>query len=62
MLDYHVNDATLWVAVLRALATFGRYRDLLVLLKHLCGTEWQHMLRFDRAFAAVFEQVGVLEG
>jgi hypothetical protein len=57
MLDFHVNDANLWLAVLRALVTFGRHRDLLALLAVLCEPEWQHMLRFDAAFAAVFEQV-----
>ncbi len=56
MLDYHVNDATLWLAVLRTLLTFGRFRDLLALLKSLCSSEWQHMLRFEKKFATLFEQ------
>ena len=57
MLDYHVNDSTLWLAVLKALVAATRFRDLMVLLKGLCNAEWQHMLRFDPKFVAIFEQV-----
>ena len=35
----------------------GRYRDLLDIVKQLCGADWQPMLRFDEQFADLFQQV-----
>ena len=60
MLDFHVNDVNLWVAVLGSLVSSGQHRAVLKVLAALCDEHWSEMLRASKKFATMFDQVAML--
>ena len=54
LVDFSVNDANLWLAVLRQLRLFGQHRQLLALLEPLSALD---CVRGSKEMATLWEQV-----
>ena len=57
LVDFSINDANLWLAVLRQLRLFGQHRQLLALLEPLSALD---CVRGSKEMGTLWEQVGCM--